>query len=1355
VKSSVIGALLAATLFIAPVAHADSVAVPINDPLTDTLQLWTTVANSIASLAQDFALLFEGRQFAAAKASNYQHAPKQLPAAMAASAALGVASVPVSTTPAANDEFAATATTSPQSRSPPADLSPVIYRVVQVPAFDASTFVTRNQFDSAMAALGSSVQQLLAVNQSTHLPQYVAADGNAAIPYAAENNITNLSGVTLTNANLTASEIPALNYFPSTSTISIAYGGTGISDAPTFGQLLLGNGSGGYSLVSTSSLGIAASGGGGGTSNVSTSSQNTWSALQLFAAGASTTQLSVFNGAWFGATGTSSFNGAGQLTLAGLTNSLLSANSSGQVIATTSIGTNLLTGTLAVANGGTGTSTAPVANRLLLSDSNGNWEYVATSSLGISGGGGSGTVGSGAQGQFAFYNAAGTTLTATFSLFISQSGNIGIGTTTPGSIFSVNNILNLTSATSTFYSTGGVNLSGGCFSINGTCVGGSGGAGVSLSAANNWTGLQTLSGGASTTQLTVFNGAWFGGTATSSFDSAGDLTLAGTLTAGTTEINPTLGISAPNVAIDPITSYHAAGTIATTTGSISASSQSLTVASATGWSTGEGIDVAGAGTAGADLITSVSSISGTTFTLAAAAGTSVSNAIVNHDDTAAITAAISAAMSSGTPVHLRAGNYNVTSGFTINSPVTLSGDGPAQTVIWNRSTSATIFTVDYEEYAPGNWPALTNSTSISNFEISQASGVTPTGGGAFNVYAPGGSNYYLRGLKLENIVMNDLWNGVTTGANVNFDTFQNLNMNAFVGNYGIIINSPSPSGANNWIDISLTGADTGLEIINSDTQEFTNLISDQAPVVFNAVTAGNISRVRFIDPKIEDTSGCAVQFGTGASVTQFIGGEIGNTGGGQQTLCGTLSTTEIDGTNLYPGSGNSLGNIIQTNALAIGGTATPDPTTVLDVTGNGDANETGNGSLQFYNDGGVTTGDHEIANFFRFPGGIGNAGFAAEYYANGSTAPYSFLYTPGGSDFAIATYNSGQIFPLYIKAAGNVGIDTSSPYSRLQVTGPDTASTSAFAVVNSASTTVFSVFDNGNSTYSGSIFQSSDQRLKTDVQSLDASSSLSAIELLNPVSYLRLDQPGTGENLGFIAQQVQQVFPQLVSTTSATALTPGGTLTLNYEGLISPIVSAIQELDQQLTDLANTMAGFAQSFTTHILTGDDVTANNELCVGSTCVTPVQFQAMVAAADASQSSGQGSGSSQSAPVATSSAASATPPVLQVNGDNPAIIQVGESYNDLGATITGPQQDLNLGLMTFVNGVEMSPVQIDTSTAATDTIDYVATDQNGLTSTSTRNVIIEAPANDNQATSIPANDNSPPLAATSTSATTTSQ
>jgi hypothetical protein len=35
-------------------------------------------------------------------------------------------------------------------------------------------------------------------------------------------------------------------------------------------------------------------------------------------------------------------------------------------------------------------------------------------------------------------------------------------------------------------------------------------------------------------------------------------------------------------------------------------------------------------------------------------------------------------------------------------------------------------------------------------------------------------------------------------------------------------------------------------------------------------------------------------------------------------------------------------------------------------------------------------------------------------------------------------------------------------------------------------------------------------------------------------------------------------------------------------------------------------------------------------------------------------------------------------LAARGDNPTIIQVGAAYTDLGATITGPQADLNLGI-----------------------------------------------------------------------------
>jgi hypothetical protein len=70
-----------------------------------------------------------------------------------------------------------------------------------------------------------------------------------------------------------------------------------------------------------------------------------------------------------------------------------------------------------------------------------------------------------------------------------------------------------------------------------------------------------------------------------------------------------------------------------------------------------------------------------------------------------------------------------------------------------------------------------------------------------------------------------------------------------------------------------------------------------------------------------------------------------------------------------------------------------------------------------------------------------------------------------------------------------------------------------------------------------------------------------------------------------------------------------------------------------------------------------------------------------------------------------------------------IHVGDSHVDLEANVTD-NVDQNLGLKYFLNGALVSNIVIDTSAPATDTIDYVATDQAGNTATSTRTVIVEA-------------------------------
>ncbi|MDQ5912488.1 MAG: hypothetical protein QG568_703, partial [Patescibacteria group bacterium] len=95
---------------------------------------------------------------------------------------------------------------------------------------------------------------------------------------------------------------------------------------------------------------------------------------------------------------------------------------------------NISTGVLAIARGGTGTTTAPTFGQLLMGNALGGYDLVATSTLGISSG--SGTVNSGTAGQVAFYNSTGTALSGTSTLFFAN-GNVGVGSTSPIADFSV------------------------------------------------------------------------------------------------------------------------------------------------------------------------------------------------------------------------------------------------------------------------------------------------------------------------------------------------------------------------------------------------------------------------------------------------------------------------------------------------------------------------------------------------------------------------------------------------------------------------------------------------------------------------------------------------------------------------------------------------------------------------------------------------------------------------------------------------------------------------------------------------------------------------------------------------------
>ena len=94
----------------------------------------------------------------------------------------------------------------------------------------------------------------------------------------------------------------------------------------------------------------------------------------------------------------------------------------------------------------------------------------------------------------------------------------------------------------------------------------------------------------------------------------------------------------------------------------------------------------------------------------------------------------------------------------------------------------------------------------------------------------------------------------------------------------------------------------------------------------------------------------------------------------------------------------------------------------------------------------------------------------------------------------------------------------------------------------------------GDIEYTGIITDVSDRRLKQDIVTLPAGQ-LEKIASVNPVSFAMINNPSVTE-YGVIAQELEEVFPILVKTADDASETKS----VNYVGLIAPMMSAISEL---------------------------------------------------------------------------------------------------------------------------------------------------------------------------------------------------
>ena len=121
------------------------------------------------------------------------------------------------------------------------------------------------------------------------------------------------------------------------------------------------------------------------------------------------------------------------------------------------------------------------------------------------------------------------------------------------------------------------------------------------------------------------------------------------------------------------------------------------------------------------------------------------------------------------------------------------------------------------------------------------------------------------------------------------------------------------------------------------------------------------------------------------------------------------------------------------------------------------------------------------------------------------------------------------------------------------------------------------------------------------------------------------------------------------------------------------------------------------------------------------MTRAQLDAFIASAAAATAPSSQGGSGAASDADTEA------PTISINGNNPATINVGDNYVDLGASISD-NVDQNLGYSASVDGGTATTddqVVIDTSASGTHTIEYSATDAAGNTGTATRTVDVVDP------------------------------
>ena len=110
----------------------------------------------------------------------------------------------------------------------------------------------------------------------------------------------------------------------------------------------------------------------------------------------------------------------------------------------------------------------------------------------------------------------------------------------------------------------------------------------------------------------------------------------------------------------------------------------------------------------------------------------------------------------------------------------------------------------------------------------------------------------------------------------------------------------------------------------------------------------------------------------------------------------------------------------------------------------------------------------------------------------------------------------------------------------------------------------------GSLTVAGDVTISSDARLKSNIVALGPT--LISLLQLEAKSYTMKNDKEQKQKIGLLAQEVQKVFPELVSEDN------NGMLAVNYQALVPVLINALTELESETCSLESQMSEFEKIF---------------------------------------------------------------------------------------------------------------------------------------------------------------------------------